>query len=60
MLVGGSSSVNIASRLGVSPNTVRTLTRRLYPKLGVCNQVDLVRAVMRRSRGAPSSRDAAP
>ncbi len=47
LLADGCSSVNVAARLGVSTNTVRTLMRRLYRKLGVCNRADLVREVMR-------------
>jgi DNA-binding NarL/FixJ family response regulator len=52
LLVDGCTNVNIAARCGVSPNTVRTLMRRLYRKLGVFNRAELVRAVMRSSPGA--------
>lgn len=46
LLADGYSYLNIAVRSGVSINTIRTLTRRLYRKLGVFNRADLVRAVL--------------
>jgi DNA-binding CsgD family transcriptional regulator len=50
LLVDGYSHVNVAALCGVTTNTVRTLTRRLYRKLGVCNRADLVREILRVSR----------
>jgi DNA-binding CsgD family transcriptional regulator len=47
LLADGYSSVNIAALCGVSTNTVRTLMRRVYGKLGVFNRADLVRQVLR-------------
>jgi DNA-binding NarL/FixJ family response regulator len=49
LLAEGCTNVNVAARCGVSPNTVRTLMRRLYRKLGVYNRAELVREVMRAS-----------
>jgi DNA-binding CsgD family transcriptional regulator len=48
LLADGYSNVNTAAICGVTPNTVRTLIRRLYCKLGVRNRADLVREVLRR------------
>jgi DNA-binding CsgD family transcriptional regulator len=47
LLVDGYSNVNVAALCGVSSNTVRTLIRRVYRKLGVCNRAELVREMLR-------------
>jgi DNA-binding CsgD family transcriptional regulator len=47
LLADGYSNVNIAAVCGVTSNTVRTLMRRLYRKLGVRNRADLVREMLR-------------
>ena len=52
LLADGYSHVNIAALWGVSTNTGRTLMRRLYRKLGVCNRADLVREILRLSASA--------
>jgi DNA-binding CsgD family transcriptional regulator len=56
LLVDGYSSVNVAALCGVTPNTVRTLMRRLYRKLGVRNRADLVRVSLHRLRLTDSGR----
>jgi DNA-binding CsgD family transcriptional regulator len=55
LLADGCGELNAAERLGVKRNTIRTLTRRIYKKLGVFNRADLVRNVLRLARpaGAP-------
>lgn len=41
-LVGGSTQPEIARRLGRSPHTIATLTRRIYRKLGIRRRAELV------------------
>jgi DNA-binding CsgD family transcriptional regulator len=42
MLARGQSCPEISSALDVSVNTVRTITKRLYAKLGVRRRAELV------------------
>jgi DNA-binding CsgD family transcriptional regulator len=42
LLVAGYTCENIGARFGVSSNTIRTYTRRLYAKLGIVSRIDLV------------------
>jgi DNA-binding CsgD family transcriptional regulator len=41
-LAAGSSSKQVAEKLGLSPNTVAEFTRRVYKKLGAKNRAELV------------------
>jgi DNA-binding CsgD family transcriptional regulator len=52
LLADGYSHVNIGARCDLAPATVRTYTRRIYAKLGVCNRADLVRELLRPRDGS--------
>jgi len=45
-LAGGMSRPEIAQRLGLSPHTVATLSKRIDKKLGIRNRTELVRVMM--------------
>jgi DNA-binding CsgD family transcriptional regulator len=45
LLGEGYSTLNVASRLGLSECTVHTYTRRIYRKLGICNRAQLARSI---------------
>jgi len=47
LLAGGNSNKEIARRLDVSPNTVKTHVARLYEKLGARNRAEAVMAALR-------------
>ena len=47
MLVNGASTTAIAESLGLSPKTVATYRYRLHEKLGVANDIELVRFALR-------------
>jgi DNA-binding CsgD family transcriptional regulator len=58
LLVAGYTSDNIGARFGVSPNTIRTYTRRLYAKLGIVSRVELVHRFLRAPARSSSRRQA--
>ncbi len=45
LCVGGASTALIASRLGISSNTVKFHVKELYRTLGVSNRLGLARAL---------------
>ena len=47
LIVAGRSLTDIAEQLALSPKTVSTYKMRLMQKLGVSNNVDLVRHALR-------------
>lgn len=58
-LLGGRHVHAISTRLGRSVNTVRTHIRRIYAKIGVHSQVELLALLMDRRTSAPDSESVA-
>ncbi|MBI1304478.1 MAG: hypothetical protein GC172_11935 [Phycisphaera sp.] len=48
-IVAGRARSEIAARLGITPSTVATLTKRLYRKLGVHSRAELTQRLVGRS-----------
>jgi DNA-binding CsgD family transcriptional regulator len=51
LIAAGLSAPRIAATLGVSPNTVKTHTARLFDKLGVHSRAELLRFARESSLG---------
>ena len=50
LLLDGHKTLKVAMDLGISPDTVRAHLRRLYPKLGVSDRLELMARCVREFR----------
>jgi len=54
-LVQGANYLNVAARLGIGPETVRTHIKSIYRKLHVSNRADVVRTALERRLVRPNN-----